>query len=207
MANERSRSAATFDKCAAGAVLVDTWGPSKDAHRDRAVYPAAVMNDDPLDQPAPIHSDSSPSPTASPSSDKSSAAPTADKPNPRKENKIVEAYLIEVERKAGQPKGKSPQQLRQELTSLSTLLKTVEGIEKLEILQQRENLYAEMRMAEEGALDSMEAAFIEVANSYGERKGISYSTWREFGVPKGILEQAGIKRTRRPYPIEDPIED
>lgn len=149
------------------------------------------MNTDSLDQQTPIYSASSPGP------------PASVKPNPRKENKIVEAYLLEIERKAGQPKGKSLEQLREELASLTSLLKSTEGIEKLDLLQQRENLFAEMKMAEEGALDSMEAGFIEVASSYGERKGISYSTWREFGVPKGILEAAGIKRTRRPYPIED----
>lgn len=162
-----------------------------------AVYPPHVMNTESLDQAGRITSDSAPASTPPPSD--SPAKP----PSARKENKIVEAYLAEVERKAGQPKSKSPEQMRADLASLSTGLKSAEGIEKLDLLQQRENLYAEMKMAEEGALDSMEASFIEVASSYGERKGISYSTWREFGIPKGILEQAGIKRTRRPYPIED----
>lgn len=160
------------------------------------------MNTDSLDQPAPIHSSSSPGQNGAGSSPDGPAA-SPPKRNPRKENKIVEAYLVEIERKAGQPKGKTPEQLKADVASLTARVKDAEGIDKLELLQQRENLYAEMKMAEEGALDSMEAAFIEVAAAYSERKGISYSTWREFGVPKGILEQASIKRTRRPYPIED----
>lgn len=187
MRPERSLPGGAADRQRVPTQLVCRDGPSKDDPRQDPVYPPAVMNTESLDLATPIHS---------------ASAPPA-KPNPRKENKIVEAYLAEIERKAGQPKAKSPEQLREDLASLSDQIRSAEGIEKLHLLQQRENLFAEMKMAEEGALDSMEAAFIEVASSYGERKGISYSTWREFGVPKDILEQARIKRTRRPYPIED----
>ena len=45
---------------------------------------------------------------------------------------------------------------------------------------------------------AIEEQFITVARSYSDRKGISYSTWREFGVSKNVLQTAGIPRTRRP---------
>ena len=46
-------------------------------------------------------------------------------------------------------------------------------------------------------LDELEAGFVEHARSYSERKGISYSAWRETGVPAAALKKAGISRTRR----------
>jgi hypothetical protein len=42
---------------------------------------------------------------------------------------------------------------------------------------------------------SLEDAFVAVAQSCGERQGISYATWREIGVPPGILKRAGITRS------------
>ena len=37
----------------------------------------------------------------------------------------------------------------------------------------------------------------QVAKSYSERKGISYSAWREIGVSADVLRRAGIAQTRR----------
>jgi hypothetical protein len=39
--------------------------------------------------------------------------------------------------------------------------------------------------------------FVKHAKAYSERKGISYATWREFGVPADVLRKAGIPQTRR----------
>ena len=43
---------------------------------------------------------------------------------------------------------------------------------------------------------AFETAFVEHAKPYSERKGISYSAWRESGVPAEVLRRAGIPRTR-----------
>ena len=43
---------------------------------------------------------------------------------------------------------------------------------------------------------SWRSRFVKVAKSYGERKGISYSTWRAAGVERRGLQRAGIARTR-----------
>ena len=40
------------------------------------------------------------------------------------------------------------------------------------------------------------AVFIKVAQAYGKRKGISYSTWRSAGVSAHVLQAAGITRGR-----------
>jgi hypothetical protein len=50
----------------------------------------------------------------------------------------------------------------------------------------------------EGVIDisPLEKAFIKVAKSYADRKGISYSAWRTIGVSPAVLQKAGIPRTR-----------
>ena len=35
-----------------------------------------------------------------------------------------------------------------------------------------------------------------MAKAYGERKGITYGTWRAVGVSATVLQQADIPRTR-----------
>ena len=46
-------------------------------------------------------------------------------------------------------------------------------------------------------MDVLELGFVEHAASYSDRKGVSYTAWREFGVPASVLRTAGIKETRR----------
>ena len=46
-------------------------------------------------------------------------------------------------------------------------------------------------------LEALEKEFIKAAKEYSERKGITYSAWREAGVPAAVLKEAGIPRTRR----------
>jgi hypothetical protein len=43
-------------------------------------------------------------------------------------------------------------------------------------------------------LSGFEADFVKAAKGYSERKGISYTAWRELGVPAAVLKQAGIGR-------------
>jgi hypothetical protein len=35
---------------------------------------------------------------------------------------------------------------------------------------------------------------VKSAKGYSDRKGITYGTWREFGVPAEVLRKAGIGR-------------
>ena len=41
---------------------------------------------------------------------------------------------------------------------------------------------------------ALEAAFIQVAEPYSRRNGISYEAWRAVGVEGRVLEAAGIRR-------------
>ncbi len=71
-------------------------------------------------------------------------------------------------------------------------------MKRLVLLQEREDLQRAALELDARDDRALEAQFVAVAKNYGERRGISYSTWREFGVTKPVLEAAGIPRTRRP---------
>jgi len=72
-----------------------------------------------------------------------------------------------------------------------------DALKKVDLVQMR--LDTEQRIAgfEEVDFEMLESGFVRYARGYSERKGISYSAWREIGVPAPVLKQAGIPRTRR----------
>lgn len=81
------------------------------------------------------------------------------------------------------------------LAKIEDELETASAIEELQLLQERRDLQVELESMGGGVdLESLEEAFVEVAKSYGERKGIVYATWRDVGVPAAALKRAGIGR-------------
>lgn len=68
-------------------------------------------------------------------------------------------------------------------------------LKRLELLQDRRDIEAQLAaLADEPDMTAVENGFIAHAASYGQRKGISYATWREFGVSAELLGRAGISR-------------
>lgn len=61
----------------------------------------------------------------------------------------------------------------------------LEAIEALQALESSENF------------EELEAGFTQHARAYSLRKGISYTAWRELGVPAATVKAAGIAETRR----------
>jgi hypothetical protein len=69
---------------------------------------------------------------------------------------------------------------------------------RVELIQKRLDLEAKLVDLQESAdLEALEEGFVSSAAPYSERKGITYSAWREAGVPAAVLKRAGIKRTRK----------
>ena len=50
------------------------------------------------------------------------------------------------------------------------------------------------RAGPDPAFEAFEADFVAVAQAYSRRKGITWAAWREVGVPRRVLEAAGIER-------------
>jgi hypothetical protein len=116
----------------------------------------------------------------------------------RKESRAIKAYLEALEaRRPGRPVSKESLQKRldkvnEKLGSAESPLETVDLIQsKLDI----EKALAQVENAQDYA--ALETGFVENAASYSDRKGVSYTAWREFGVPAAVLKKAGIKETRR----------
>ena len=71
-------------------------------------------------------------------------------------------------------------------------------LETVELIQSRLDIEEALSDLEaQHDLTVLEADFVENVAAYSERKGISYTAWREFGVPASVLRSAGIKETRR----------
>ncbi len=116
----------------------------------------------------------------------------------RKEARAIKAYLEALEaRKPGRPVSK--ESLNKRMGKINQKLEETDNpLEEVDLIQSK--LDIEKQLAElENAVDmeTLQAGFVEHAKSYSERKGVSYTAWREYGVPAKVLRSAGIKETRR----------
>ena len=90
---------------------------------------------------------------------------------------------------------RTPESIKKRLAAIEDQLTDASAIDELQLVQERRDLEAELAAMDSGAdLDALEQSFVDVAKSYGERKGISYASWRDVGVPASTLSKAGIKR-------------
>ena len=117
----------------------------------------------------------------------------------RAQGKAVREYLaaLEQERKPGRKLDRPTVEARIDEVQ-SEVDQEPDPAKRVELIQKRLDL--EQRLVElqdEPDLEALEAGFVDVAAEYSERKGISYTAWREAGVPAATLKAAGIKRTRR----------
>lgn len=115
----------------------------------------------------------------------------------RRESKAVRDYLEALD---NPPSTADPEQLQAKVDDLQAKI-DAEGdvVARLQLIQQRLNTEQELAATgDQTDLDALEAAFIDAAASYADRKRIGWPAWREMGVPAAVLKQTGIKRTRRP---------
>ena len=118
----------------------------------------------------------------------------------RTQGRAVREYLaaMDRERKPGRKLDRAG--LEQRIAELRERADAeTDPAKRVELIQKR--LEAEEQLAglrDEPDLEALESAFVEAAAEYSERKGISYTAWREAGVPAAVLRRTGIPRTRRP---------
>lgn len=113
----------------------------------------------------------------------------------RKEAAAIKRYLDALgNRRRGRPV--TPASLKQRIQSLDRRIEAESNaLRAVELRQQR--LDAEVALAGAAStanIDELERGFVDNAASYSERKGISYTAWREAGVPAAALKKAGISR-------------
>jgi len=118
----------------------------------------------------------------------------------REQGKAVRDYLsaLEGERKPGRPVDRQTVEAR--IAEVQTAIdEEPDPAKRVTLIQKRLDLEERLISIEDAPdLEALEAAFVDAAAAYSQRKGISYSAWREAGVPAATLKHAGIKRTKRP---------
>jgi uncharacterized protein YicC (UPF0701 family) len=114
----------------------------------------------------------------------------------RDQGRAVRRYLEALE--ANRPRRgrrRSPESVKKRLDTIETEIATADPLRRVHLVQERSDLQAALEASESNVdLNQLEKEFVGAAGPYSERKGISYSTWREVGVPAGVLERAGISR-------------
>lgn len=116
----------------------------------------------------------------------------------RRESRAVKAYLeVLGARRPGRPV--TADSVAKKLAGIEDRLALEnDALKRLDLIQAK--LDAEDQLESlSGNVDheALEKEFVEIARSYSDRKGISYSAWRAIGVDAGVLKDAGIARTRR----------
>jgi len=114
----------------------------------------------------------------------------------RAEGRIVRDYLEGLRNsKPKRGRKRTPDSIRQRLDKIDEALTDASAIDELQLVQERRDLNAELENMDAGVdLTELENAFVGVAATYGERKGISYASWRDVGVSAATLKRAGITR-------------
>ncbi len=116
----------------------------------------------------------------------------------RAEARAIKSYLSALgARKPGRPV--TMDGVRQRLQGVSSKIEDeADSLKRLELIQKRLDLEQELkRLQDSEDFDQLEVEFKRHAASYSDRKGISYTAWREAGVPASVLKDAGIAETRR----------
>ena len=87
--------------------------------------------------------------------------------------------------------------MRKRLAVLDSAIPEADPVKRLQLIQERMDLSAELDAGESTVdLSALEADFVTTAKAYSDRKGISYAAWRELGIEPTVLKAAGIARTR-----------
>lgn len=115
----------------------------------------------------------------------------------RTEGRIVRDYLEAL--RSNRPKRgrkRTEASITRRLEAIEKSLSEANPLNELKLVQERRDLLAERESMTNGVdLSDVEDKFVQVAKEYGERQGISYSSWREVGVQPNVLKRAGISRS------------
>jgi uncharacterized protein YicC (UPF0701 family) len=116
----------------------------------------------------------------------------------REEGLAVRRYLEAIESsRPRRGRRRTPASISKRLEAIEAELAAADPLTRLHLIQQKKDLTDELeRNADTEDIAELEKQFVKVARAYGERKGISYGTWRTAGVSAAALQKAGVARTR-----------
>jgi hypothetical protein len=114
----------------------------------------------------------------------------------RSQGLAVRRYLQALEENKPR-RGRRPslEATEKQLTEIDEKLASADALRRLHLIQERKDLQSRLANATPAVdITALEEAFVKGAAEYGNRKGISYESWREVGVPAEVLRRAGISR-------------
>lgn len=117
----------------------------------------------------------------------------------RAEARAIKAYLavVSAPKKRGRPVTR--ESLEERIATIDEKVRTEpDPLARVDLIQARIDAQRALDDLESTAdLEALEAGFVANASSYSDRKGITWTAWREAGVPAATLRKAGIKQTRK----------
>jgi len=115
----------------------------------------------------------------------------------RDQGRSVRRYLEALEaHKPKRGRKRTPESMQKRLDRIDVELAIADPLKRLQLIQERLDLKAELEAASVKVdLSGLEAEFVAAAGAYSARKGISYSAWRELGVDPAVLKRAGVSRS------------
>ena len=106
----------------------------------------------------------------------------------------VDRYLAAINTPKTRGRKVTKATLTQRLTDAQGQAKTETGIGKVVAAQEIRDLQAKLAQANatNGAdIKTLEAAFVKIAKTFGENRGIGYGAWRDAGVSAEVLLRPG----------------
>ncbi|HEX6418343.1 MAG TPA: hypothetical protein VFZ77_07595 [Acidimicrobiales bacterium] len=115
----------------------------------------------------------------------------------REHGRAVRRYLEALEaNKPRRGRKRSADSLKKRLSEIDTEIATADPLRRVLLVQERSDLQQALHASGPSVdMGELERDFVKAAAPYSEKKGISYATWREVGVPASVLTKAGIKRS------------
>jgi hypothetical protein len=115
----------------------------------------------------------------------------------RVEAAAVRRYLEALEAsKPRRGRRRTKDSIQAKLAEIETTLPDLPPAKRVELIQQRMDLQAELEsMTDQPDISGLEADFRAVVVSYSARKGLTYAAWREAGVDAAVLKAAGVSRS------------
>lgn len=115
----------------------------------------------------------------------------------RNQGRSVRRYLEALDtHRPKRGRKRTPESMQKRLDRIDVELAAADPLKRLQLIQARLDLKAELEAAGEKVdLSGLEQEFVGAAAAYSARKGISYAAWRELGVEPGVLKRAGISRS------------
>ena len=117
----------------------------------------------------------------------------------RAQSRAVRDYLEALEQESKPGRKLDRDELEQRIHKVQAQIDEEDNpAKRVELIQKRLDYEGRLVEIEDAPdMDKLQAGFVDAAKEYSERKGITYTAWREAGVPASVLREAGVPRTRR----------